>query len=172
MKLIKLTQDKWAMVDDEDYDWLMQWKWHAAQRRGNLWYAARISKSTEMPPHRCVLMHRVILRSKKGSISDHIDHNGLHNCKANLRQCSHAQNMHNCRLQKRNTCGYKGVSWDNTRNKWHAHITYNGRLIALGRFTCLVRAARAYDAKATELFGEFAQFNFPMAALSQERGIE
>lgn len=76
------------MVDDEDFEYLNQWKW-TAHRIGNDWYATRGEKK------KIIYMHREILRTPKGMLTDHIDMDGLNNQKKNLRICTHQQNkMH------------------------------------------------------------------------------
>jgi len=72
-----------------------------------------------------------------------------------------SQNSQNRRLSCVNRSGFKGVSWNESRKKWRAGICIEGKSIHLGRFTSAQEAARAYDAKAIELFGEFACLNFP-----------
>jgi len=44
---------------------------------------------------------------------------------------------------------------------WEARISFNTKKIYLGSYKTKEEAARAYDKKAIELFGEFAQLNFP-----------
>ena len=41
MKRIPLTRGLFTTVDDEDYEWLMQWKWHAFYLPDGRMYAAR-----------------------------------------------------------------------------------------------------------------------------------
>ncbi len=105
-------------------------------------------------------MHMAILGGKRNKEIDHRDGNGLNNQRSNLRFCTHAENMRNRNIQKNNTSGYKGVSWNKNARKWQAVIKYNGTHIYLGLFFCLVSAARTYDGKARELYGEFARLNF------------
>ena len=90
---------------------------------------------------------------------DHKDRNPLNNNKANLRPCTHQQNIFNCRKRSDNTSGLRGVSWSKERKKWHAQITFNGKCVALGRYETRNEAAEAYNLKAKELFGEFAVLN-------------
>jgi len=59
---------------------------------------------------------------------------------------------------------YKGVRYDKRRDKWIAEITYKGKKHYLGAFEDEVEAAQAYDAKAAQLFGQYARLNFPDAS--------
>ena len=93
-----------------------------------------------------------------------IDHiNGIRddNRWKNLREATGNQNQHNSKLRSDNTSGYKGVTWRKYRNKYRARIKFYGKNLLLGYFSSPEDAARAYDAKARELFGEFARLNFP-----------
>ena len=92
---------------------------------------------------------------------DHINHNGLDNRRENLRICTNAENNRHRRKPKNNTSGYKGVCWDKSKKKWRARIEKDNKNIHIGYYNILEEAARAYDAKAKELFGKYAQLNFP-----------
>jgi len=154
-KKIPLTQGKFAIVDDEDYEWLSQWKW--AYHPTGTGYAIRFIQVAGK--QKGVLMHRMILDVPHDMETDHINHNGLDNRRTNLRICSHAENMANKRKYKNNTSGYIGVYWDKERGQWRAQIQGHG--IHLGRFNDVKEAARAYDRAASELHGEFALLNLP-----------
>lgn len=155
MKLIPLTQGKFAIVDNGKYEWLNQWKW-CAHKNGNNYYAVRKDGNS------IVKMHREILGLKKGDNknTDHRNHNGIDNRIINLRICSRFQNQHNRSIEIGGTSKYKGVSRQKDANKWVVYITFNNRRIYLGCFDDEVDAAESYDAKAKELFGEFAYLNF------------
>jgi len=155
-KLIPLTQDKFAIVDADDYDRLCKYKWYAAKKRRN-YYAKRRC------PHGIVAMHRVILNAPRGLVVDHINHNGLDNRKENLRLCTVAQNCRNARpcTRPNQWSKYKGVTFHKRRKHFMAAIRYNRKKYFLGYFKNQIDAAKAYDKKARELFGEFAYLNFP-----------
>jgi len=157
---IPLTQGKYAIVDPEDYERLAGYKWFAARfERG--FYALRTGKDSK-GRQRNVRMHRVILGEPKGKIIDHINHNGLDNRKSNLRICTMQQNAWNMRKQRGNcTSQYKGVTWRKDTGKWQARIICNAKKISIGYFDDEKAAAMAYDAKAKELFGEYAAPNLP-----------
>jgi len=57
-KEIPLSQGRVAIVDDDDYAWISQWKWYANKSR-NKWYAIRNNPSGDGPAH--IRMHRLIL---------------------------------------------------------------------------------------------------------------
>ena len=169
MKKIKLTQDQWALVDDEDYDHLNEHKWYANRERTDKFYAKRSSPIDSSGKQRKIRMHRVIINAPKGIPVDHINGNPLDNRKENLRVCTHQENCRNRGKPKNNKSGYKGVSYMkkskdmiNEHSKpWKTQITFNGNPITIGMYKTKEEAARAYDQKAIELFGEFAQLNFP-----------
>lgn len=92
---------------------------------------------------------------------DHIDHNGLNNQKSNLRNCTHRQNAMN--NSSRGSSKYLGVSIvgrGRQKGMISAEIKMNYRKIHIGVFSTEIEAAKAYDKKAKELFGEFANLNF------------
>ena len=157
---ILLTQGKVAIIDAEDYEWLSQWKWCATKDKADLYYAMRTIKRAA-GRRTTVSMHREILRLNPGEIGiDHIDSNGLNNRKANLRLATPSQNNANGRSRKGRS-QYKGVSWHKLAQKWRSRTKLNYKSYHLGYFVDEIEAACAYDAKAKELFGEYAKLNFP-----------
>lgn len=168
MKKIPLTQGKFAIVDDENFEQLSKHKW-CVQKAENTFYAIRgIGGRLN---HRVISMHRQILGLKHGDgkQTDHKNHNGLDNREANLRVCINTQNQHN-RLKAKNkrTSQYKGIYWHKGRiykgkqykGRWQVEIQFNKKRIYLGSFHNEIKAAKMYDKKAKVLFGEFANLNF------------
>ncbi len=158
MKRIPLTQGKFAIVDDEDYEWLVRWKWYVSKKSGLL-YAVRNGYCEITKKRYQIHMHRLILGlvTGDGLFTDHIDHNGLNNRRDNLRVCTPQQNQYNRLPQKKGASEYKGVTWN--RGRWHAEIKFYQKTINLGRFDTEWDAAVAYNNKAIELYGEFAYLN-------------
>lgn len=157
MKTIPLTQGKVALVDDKDYNVLIQYKWYANQCHNNIWYPRR-NISLKNGKRTSITMHQQICGRKN---IDHINHEGLDNRRCNLRPCSHSQNLRNHRDYKNNSSKMRGVSWDKNSQKWTTYIYSNQERIYLGLFTDKNEAGRVVDQKAIELSGEFAVLNFP-----------
>jgi hypothetical protein len=156
MKEIRLTQEKVALVDDEDYDWLNQWKWSAHEIH-RTWYAMRASLSWEPTKH-MVSMHREILKAERGVEVDHWDGDGLNNQRDNLRICSRAENAANARKQRNASSKYKGVCV--TEGKYITAYAYkDNKSYYLGRFKTEEEAAMAYNETAIKFHGEFARLN-------------
>jgi hypothetical protein len=72
---------------------------------------------------------------------DHIDRDKSNNRYANLREATHQCQMRNCKPQRNNLSGVKGVSWHKKAGKWQAHINLDRRMHSLGLFTDLLDAA-------------------------------
>ena len=168
MKEIPLTRGLVAIVDDEDFEWLNQWKWCARRRLDErTQYAGRQTPDpTRRAKQRMVFMHRLIVECPDGMVVDHINGNGLDNRRSNLRICTHAENLRNRGGNRGSTSKYKGVSRcaGSRSNPWQALIESNRKKYLLGYFPTEEAAARAYDAKALELHGAFARTNFPQEA--------
>jgi hypothetical protein len=144
----KVGKGKSILVDNEDYEMLIQHSWYL---RRDGYVACGLDGKT-------VLIHRLIMAAKKGRKVDHINHDKLDNQKANLRLCTHSENMMNQRKFK-GISKFKGVSFNKRQSSWFANITKNKKPFFLGYFDTEEEAAIAYNKKAKELFGEFAYLN-------------
>lgn len=152
--LIKLSNhNSFFEIDNEDFDLIKDCKWRLNKKTGYIDGYSSVFKKR-------IYLHRLIMNliSSKQPI-DHIDRNKLNNTKNNLRFCTDSQNSSNISIRKNNTSGYKGVIWEKRYKKWQAQI-YKNKIIYIGLFEEKIEAARAYDKKAKELFGEFAWLNF------------
>ena len=132
MKKIKLTKGYETLVDDEDFSYLNQWKWHYDSITG---YAKRHFNNG-----RNFYLHRFVNKTPIGFHTDHINRNKLDNRRTNLRTVTRSKNQHNMGMFKNNTSGYKGVSWSKVMNKWESYIWNDNKKIKLGYFDSITRA--------------------------------
>lgn len=160
MKIINLTKNQIALIDDEDYDLVSQYRWYAAKKR-NTWYAATTIWGNGKDTKQYLLMHRLIAKPTGKSIVDHIDRNGLNNQKNNLRICTNSLNLRNCPRTRQGRSGYRGVT-SLPRDRWLARINHDGKHLRIGMYTDKEEAARAYDVYAVILYGPFSHTNFPI----------
>lgn len=156
MKRIQLTQNKYTIVDDENYEELSKYRWYL----NTFGYVRRWRPTIERqakPGSREIFLHRHLIDVPKGYVIDHINGDKLDNRRCNLRVCTPHQNRMNRQSQKNNTSGYKGVFWNKQRNKWSAKINFNHKQIYTGYFDNKEDAAKAYERAARKYFGEFAR---------------
>src|SRR5487761_1396692 len=126
MKEIKLhgkyANGSVALIDNDDYDAVKDYKWHVNPKGYILAYENRGGKYT------WIYLHRRILEPPKGFVTDHINGNRLDNRKSNLRYCTRRQNGYNTGLRSNNTTGFKGIS--KIRNSFQARIFVNRKCIS------------------------------------------
>lgn len=165
---ITLTRGKVAVVDVEDFERLSLFSWIAHRsRRSDTYYARRRSTADGW-----AYMHQEVMRAT-GKLIDHRNGDGLLNTKGNLRFATPTQNACNRLSPNQKRGGFRGVTWYSKLSSWHAKIktrepqTGVVRNIHIGYFYDASEAARAYDAAAVELFGEFARLNFPKAETAE-----
>lgn len=154
MKRIKLTQNKFALVDDEDYKRLDQYSWYCVKVRERHQYAYTTIKG------KAIHMASMIMKPSNKYQVIHLDKNGLNNQKYNLKIASITQrNRSRVKQESESSSRYKGVSYDKSTGKWRSRILINYKTIYLGRYNNELEAAQAYDKAALKYFGEFAQLN-------------
>jgi DNA-directed RNA polymerase subunit RPC12/RpoP len=143
-----------AFVDAADAPKVLAYQWRVSPENGQIFYACASLDGKE------VSMHRLILGLTDPRVTtDHRDHCGVNNTRANIRPATHQQNSANTRKRSGHTSKYKGVSWKTGYGRWVATIELGGKKKHLGYFDDEIEAARAYNAAAVERFGEFACLN-------------
>jgi hypothetical protein len=165
MKQIPLITGGFAIVDDEDFEELIKYKW--SRVKGPNTDYARQSGGQKM------MMHRYLLKPETNMQVDHINHNGLDNRRDNIRVCTRSENMKNVRPY--GTSKYLGVNLHKAKRlyikkdgtektyvskRWRASITVDGKTKHLGLFEKEIDAAKRYDEEAAKTHGEFANLNF------------
>lgn len=157
-KRLSLNNEEFALIDEDDYKLVSEFKWFV-DIKGKQKYAKckkYIGRVSGKYIYKRLYLHRLIMNPPKGMDVDHINGNGLDNRRCNLRICTRSQNIRNA-IGKKGTSQYKGVC--RHRNSWLASITKDYKQIHIGHYSTEIEAAKAYDKKAKELFGEFAKFN-------------
>lgn len=153
MRKIPLTQGKFALVSDSDYESLVKFKWYAA-KHNKVFYATRASKRVN-GKQVMINMHSFIMKTPKGMETDHVDGDGLNNQRKNLRICTVSQNAMNRKPFSNNKSGLKGVYWEKSRKKWNARICFGGNRVNLGYFSSALDAYKAYCDACIKNHGEF-----------------
>ncbi len=163
MKLIPLTQGQFAQVDDEDYDYLMQFKWYARKGK-NTYYVVRNSERDLDYKQHTLFMHRIILNVTDPNVKiDHKDRNGLNCQKGNIRTATSSQNGANRTPYGKSK--YLGVYLvhPNAKNR-RKTIAYRIEIKHIDKkiqkqFKTEEQAALAYNELALKYHGEFANLN-------------
>lgn len=158
---IPLNRGLVAIVDPEDYDFLMQWKWHSKCPH-RIHYASRCALVNGK--HAMIMMHRALLNAPSGTVVDHIDHDGLNNRRSNIRLATVSENAHNSRKHKFNKSGFKGVCRTGV-NTWAMHACINGKKHYKYNLRTAREAAQLYDALVIEHYGSVALTNKKLGLL-------
>lgn len=146
MKLLDISTSKhknvYTIVDDEDFEYLSQWKWHISDSG----YAVR-TKHQRIKKNKygskIIRLHIVVNKTPENMFTDHINRNKLDNRKCNLRTVTKSQNGFNVACSRNNKTGCTGVHFDTWSQKWRAEMKLRGKKITLGRWDSLSDAIKA-----------------------------
>lgn len=150
MKTVNLTQNKIALISDQDWERISRIRWHAARTRKR--WEARHSGTGKT----WVRMAKFILQTD--CEVDHVNGDALDNQRDNLRVVTRSQNNQN-RKARPHSSKFKGVHWLKRARRWQVSLRKNGKKFHLGYFKDEVEAGKAYDRAALIHFGEFARTN-------------
>ncbi|HEV3223889.1 MAG TPA: HNH endonuclease [Puia sp.] len=153
---IPLTKGKFAIIDFEDLEFVMRYKWHLGSRIRSQ-YAIKVLGKGDGKKY--LRMHNYIMNCPNGKVVDHIDGDGLNNKKANLRICDDGQNKCNRKKSSTTKNRFKGAIFRERNNRWICQITHKKKRYYVGEFKTEIEAAQAYNKKAKELFGDFSNLN-------------
>lgn len=157
MTIIKAQNGAEILIDAENFDVFSRWVWRTSSGYA---CASLFDRTTKKAFD--FKMHRIVANTPDGFDTDHINGNTLDNRRANLRVCSHAENMRNRRTGRNNKLGLKGVHQRHGCSTFRAMIYVNRKKIDLGSFSDMAAAAEAYDRAALAYHGIFAQTNNSM----------
>ena len=153
--IIPLTRGFVAQIDADDLDKVVGYNWFAVVQKHGAYAVRRVAGVKGRGSK--VSMHRTILQVDENQQVDHVDLDGLNNCKSNLRIATPMQNTWNRRRPSANTSGLKGVCWNKASNKWQAQIKAGGKSKYLGLFETVDAAHGAYCKAANMYHGQYAR---------------
>ncbi len=124
---IELTQGKTAIIDDDDYDLVKNYKWCAVTHdKGRIFYACAWVNGKR------IKMHKLIMDCPQKMVIDHIDHDGLNNKRENLRQLTKRGNRWNSLPNRNSKSGLKYVT--KFKDKWQSRVMREGKRVFLGNY--------------------------------------
>jgi len=135
-----------VIIDKEDFIKVSQYSWHYTYKG---YVAGFIDKKH-------TYLHRYIMDTPKGMVTDHINRNPLDNRKCNLRICSVRENVINAKLSENNKTGFRGVSYRKNRNKYRAYLMVNRKQVSLGHYHKYIDAVKARIKGEKKYFGIYA----------------
>jgi len=138
--VIIIIQGYRVIVSACDAERVSAYKWYKRSKKDEIYF----ERHTPRPNRKHITLHRFIVDCPEGMVVDHINLNTLDNRRSNLRICSPTENKRNCKKNKRNSSGFKGVSWNKPWGKWLAYISIDGKNKYLGAFDDKNKAYEAY----------------------------
>lgn len=151
MAEIKLPCGRVALIDDDNLQMTLPYRWYADKRKRTVYVRGRLTRDHVGG----VYLHSLLTGNVE---TDHINGNGLDNRRQNLRLCTQSENCLNA-VKKGKTKRFKGVYFDARRGKWWSQL-YIGRKSHFGGYWATeLEAAVSYDELALKYHGDFARLN-------------
>jgi len=148
------SKNLYCIVDDEDYEKLVKYRWYLNHKG----YAQRNRKYVSKKPDKGqILMHCMVLDPKEGFTTDHINFNKLDNTRQNLRHSTNKDNIR--RRGGRKKCTGVYTRKHKTVTRYQSLIRVDGKLINIGYYKTQKEAAIAYNKAAKKYHGEHAYQN-------------
>lgn len=149
-KKIPLQNGMFAIVDEEDYERCVEYKWLVYKSRNTL----QVANTNNLT------LSRFILNCKdKNRFASRKDTSVLDFRKINLINVDRRTMLQMRRGNSGTSSKYKGVSWNKRLQRWKAYIRINRKQKHLGYFAREKSAAAAYNKSAIDIFGEHAFVN-------------
>lgn len=144
--------DETSVVSECDYDKIKVRRWHKdSNGYAVCYYRDEFGKEGRL------FLHREVMCSKEGDVTDHINRDKLDNRRGNLRIVTTSQNGMNRGPNKGRPGGFKGAVGED--GKFVTKVMVEGVSIYVGTFATKEDAAKAYNIVAQEYFGEYACLN-------------
>lgn len=146
MKLLTTVCGLQILVDDEDFEYLKEYKWYRLVSRNTIYARTNVNKKTKVITHIIANFHKWDIKDK---VVDHINKNGLDNQKKNLQILSQQKNISKDAGWKKSSSKYRGVSKHN--NQWLARLHFKGINYYLGVYNTEQEASEAVNKKRKEV---------------------
>lgn len=156
---IPLTKGQFALIESDDVPLVESRRWCASWNKPmRTFYAMTTVRRSGRS--RCLFLHRFLIFPQGSDfLVDHKNPGYTLDCRRhNLRPATPSQNSANRGIEKRNSSGFKGVTWHKSTQRWRATLTHNSKHNHIGSFKNPEEAYAAYCAAALRFHGEFANF--------------
>lgn len=132
-------------IDKEDLEKIKKYRWRVDKNTGYVYSDFLGIK---------IYLHRYIMnvhQDKSGLVIDHINRNKKDNRRANLRVCTHAENLRNLSILSNNSTGYRNIY--KKGSKYVLLSNYDGKVTYFGTFQTIQDALAAKVNLWRDLFG-------------------
>jgi hypothetical protein len=144
MQRIPLSQGQFALVDDEDFRLLNDFKWcYRPERDDKQGYAVRHRKVNGKD--RLCYLHREILPAPPGHEVIFLNHDRLDCRRANLKVVNKEEARQHHRVRRDSKTGIKGVKYNAESDSWSTFVYRHGHCYHVGTYYSKEAAISAYE---------------------------